>query len=304
MPGKGRGGTGRPICFLHKQSRAAILGSMGFAQEVLERVAAPAGSALPLPRALLVFAHPDDEILAVGGRLERFVASRLLCVTDGAPRDGEDARMHGCATGAEYARARRGELEAALRVAGFPLERSEPLCIAGEPIADKQALNHLVPLVRALSGRMQADRPEAVLTHPYEGGHPDHDSCAFAVHAAVRLLGSAAPVVLEAPSYFAGDGGAFTTGRFLPGSSTLTISTPLAPEEQARKRERRACFRTQGELLERFPLAYELFRIAPAYDFAQPPHPGLLLYEGWGWNLDGAQWRAAAAQALRELGLA
>ncbi len=276
---------------------------MDEAQQVLERVAAPAGSALRLPRALLVFAHPDDEVLAVGGRLERFAESRMLCVTDGAPRDGEDARLHGFATTADYARTRRAELAAALALARFPLERSQPLLLEGKQIPDKEAVQHLPALARALAALVEEWRPEAIMTHPYEGGHPDHDSCAFAVHTAVRLLAHPAPVLLEAPSYFAGEDGGFTTGRFLPGASPPITFCPLSPEEQARKRERRACFQTQSELLERFPLEYELYRIAPAYDFAAPPHTGPLLYEGWGWGLDGTQWREAATQALRELSL-
>ena len=51
----------------------------------------------------------------------------------------------------------------------------------------------------------------AVLTHPYEGGHPDHDSVAFCVRAAVRLLarggGGDAPEVAEMAFYHRRAGG-------------------------------------------------------------------------------------------------
>ena len=50
-----------------------------------------------MPRVLGVFAHPDDDILAVGGRLESLVGSQFLCVTDGTPLDGKDAHAHGFA---------------------------------------------------------------------------------------------------------------------------------------------------------------------------------------------------------------
>ncbi len=279
------------------------------AETILERVTASAGAELPLPRALLVFAHPDDEVLAVGARLDRFRESRLLCVTDGAPRDGEDARLHGLRGVAEYRAVRRAELEAALRASSFPVDRSVPLRIRladglEEQLADKEAMQHLPALVRALIREIDAIEPEAVLTHPYEGGHPDHDSCAFAVHAAVRLSRHA-PVVIEAPSYFAGPNG-FTTGQFLPGTQSPVppVRHELLPEEQMRKRERRACFVTQRELLDRFPLEYELYRVAPNYDFTQPPHAGELLYEGWGWGVRGAHFREFAAATLGELGLA
>jgi hypothetical protein len=63
----------------------------GTVARTFEETLAPASSTLPLPRALVVFAHPDDEVIALGARLERFRESRFICVTDGAPRDGADA---------------------------------------------------------------------------------------------------------------------------------------------------------------------------------------------------------------------
>ncbi len=268
----------------------------------LARIAAPAGSALPLPRALLVFAHPDDEVLAVGARLERFSASRLLCVTDGAPRDGEDARAQGFPSLDAYRAARRAELEAALALAGLP-----PSCAAtlgdgnSAAIPDKEAALHLVSLAHALLREIETFQPEAVLTHPYEGGHPDHDSCAFAVHAAVRLS-ALPPAIAEAPFYHAGPDG-METGRFLPAPSE-TVVRELSPEESERKRARLACFGSQASILANFQTERELYRLAPRYDFTRPPHPGALLYEGWGWPITGERFRALASEALRELGLA
>ena len=43
-----------------------------------------------------------------------------------------------------------------------------------------------------------------VLTHAYEGGHPDHDAVAFAVHRAARRTSAA---VVEMPFYHAGPDG-------------------------------------------------------------------------------------------------
>ncbi|MEO5568891.1 MAG: hypothetical protein ABIR92_10385, partial [Gemmatimonadaceae bacterium] len=57
-----------------------------------------------------------------------------------------------------------------------------------------------------------------MLTHPYEGGHSDHDSTAFAVHLATGMLlreGRRAPIILELTSYH-NYGGARRLFSFLP----------------------------------------------------------------------------------------
>ena len=269
---------------------------------MLARVAAPNDAPLPLPQALVVFAHPDDEVLALGARLERYRESVLVCVTDGAPADGKDARSHGFATLEHYRKARRQELENALALAGLPAGNAQSLLLeeGTQAVQDKTAMFHLPALARAVAQQMERLSPEAVLTHPYEGGHPDHDSCAFAVHMAVRLLSpSQAPIIIEAPSYHAGEHG-MVTGRFMP-PETPMIVRELSSEEQARKRARLACFRSQQSILANFGVAQESFRLAPAYDFTQPPHSGPLLYEGFGWNITGAAFRRLAGEAVASL---
>ena len=57
---------------------------------------------------MIVAAHPDDETLGIGSLLCLLDEALLVHVTDGAPRDGADARVHGFATCAEYADAARG----------------------------------------------------------------------------------------------------------------------------------------------------------------------------------------------------
>jgi hypothetical protein len=54
------------------------------------------------------------------------------------------------------------------------------------------------------SGALRLIKPDIVFTHPYEGGHPDHDFTAFAVHAACRLTKSTKSVIAEFASYNAG----------------------------------------------------------------------------------------------------
>ena len=137
-----------------------------------------------------------------------------------------------------------------------------------------------------------------VLTHPYEGGHPDHDSTAFAVHAACALTPSP-PAIYEFTSYHAREG-CLEAGRFLPGGDEgETIA--MCPEERARKLRMVECFASQLHFLRQFPMDAERFRRAPVYDFGQAPHVGALLYEIFGWSITGAEWRRAAAEAAGEL---
>src|SRR4051794_18761189 len=130
-------------------------------------------------RALIVMAHPDDETLGLGAQLYRFRDALLLHLTDGSPRDGHDARQHGFTCAGDYAAERRRELIEAL-VAGD----ARQLRTAELGIPDKQAFLDLAGLCRRIEAWLNRERPAAVFTHAYEGGHPDHDAAAFAVHAA------------------------------------------------------------------------------------------------------------------------
>ncbi|HEV2326000.1 MAG TPA: PIG-L family deacetylase [Terracidiphilus sp.] len=268
---------------------------------LLDRISASARSQLPLPRILLVTAHPDDEVIAVGARLERFRDSRMICVTDGSPRDGVDARAKGFRSLQDYAAARRAELEAAICQAGLDPDRilrRIDLGPGATPIADQESVWRLAELTLALTAELRSFRPEAILTHPYEGGHPDHDACAFAAHAAARLVGASCGII-EAPFYHAGGTG-METGRFLPGGPAEVIRT-LSVEERIKKRKRLACFVSQIDTLRPFGVEDERFRWTPAYDFTQPPHPGKLFYENFSWGVTGAHFRAQAASALQQL---
>jgi LmbE family N-acetylglucosaminyl deacetylase len=245
-------------------------------------------------RVMIIVAHPDDETIGLGAQLHRFADALLVHVTDGAPRDGDDARAYGFARIADYATARRAELAAALREGG-----AEGLRRLALDIPDKQAWRDLAGLARRVAGLLRSERPAAIFTHAYEGGHPDHDAAAFAVHAACQLV--AAPPIIEMPFYHRRDG-RLVTGEFLP-ASARGVAIPLRPEDRERKRRMIDRFATQRWLLDQFDNAAERFRRAPAYDFRQPPHPGELHYETLGWGIGGADWRRTAAATWASLGL-
>jgi len=258
------------------------------------------GAAERAPAVMIVAAHPDDEVIGAGAQLPRLKELTIVHTTDGAPRDRRDANAAGYGSWETYASARRGELAAALRLAGVPVAAARTL-----GFADQGASFHLVELTETLAAIVEERRPEVVITHPYEGGHPDHDATALAVHAACALRarrGRRAPALVEMTSYYAGEFG-LVTASFLPRPQIEVTTLMLDAQARARKRELVACFATQRRVLAQFPLEVERFRPAPCYDFGQPPHAGRLYYENFDRGVDGARWRRLARAALARLGL-
>jgi len=255
---------------------------------------------------LLVAAHPDDETIGAGGMLARLRDITVLHITDGAPRNPADSLAAGFQCREDYAAARRRELNAAMQVAGIDAGRLRCL-----NVTDQEASLAMAYITMRLLYLMRELRPGAVLTHAYEGGHPDHDAAAFAVRAACARA-PAPPDVFEFPSYHAaaqvwaaGSSEArpvrMETGHFLAGTDQ---GETYVLNEAARERKRRMleCFPTQREMLRHFELNEERFRPAPAYDFTAAPHAGTLLYESFGWGITGDRWRLLAAKALKTLG--
>lgn len=270
---------------------------MSPAQRLLLRLG---GGESAAPRTMLVGAHPDDETVGAGSRLDRLSEARFVCVTDGAPRSGDDAARHGLSVD-QYAQRRRAELEAALALCGVAPAQ---LTMLGCP--DQQAALELAPLARRLADLIVEERIEALVTHPYEGGHPDHDATAFIVHAATALAarrGVAAEIV-EWTSYHRTPEGALTN-EFLPAPEVdgHTVAFALFPKERERKQSILACHASQRETLAHLPMDVERYRPAPRYDFARAPHHWTLHYEQYPWGMTGERFRQLAGQALAELGL-
>src|SRR4051794_18896130 len=247
----------------------------------------------------MVVAHPDDEAIGAGAQLPRLNGVTVIHVTDGAPRNSRDAERHGFATAAEYAFARTRELERVMMLAGVPV--ADRFCLG---LADQEAALHLARVARALIRLFVERATEIVLTHAYEGGHPDHDAAAFAARAAVELLRRDGRdiAIVEMPFYRA-DGEGWAVQRFAPAPAVGETVLALDERDRALKRQMFAAHRTQAEMLALFDPDTERFRIAPAYDFAILPNGGHMHYERHDWGMTGPRWLHLAEAASRELGL-
>jgi LmbE family N-acetylglucosaminyl deacetylase len=218
-----------------------------------------------------------------------------------------------------YGLHRRKEAESALALANIPADHLQCLCFV-----EQEASMNLVAITSILAEAFAAAAPDALLTHAYEGGHPDHDATAFAVHAACDLLwqaGRECPAILEMSSYH-NNGGTILTSHFIPhqmdgGSLSrrqrsaedyLAIDASakqmtLTAHQRRLKQRMFDRFASQRAVLSQFPIEREFFRPGRRYDFEAPPHPGTLYYEMFDWGLNGRQWRALARAALQELGV-
>ena len=197
-------------------------------------------------------------------------------------------------------RARRAELLSAVSCAGIPADQ----CLSLD-VPDQEALDNLVPITLALLGILAERSPRSVVTHAYEGGHPDHDTVAAAVHFAVTLLresGSPAPELYEFAGYnFYGGWRRYL--RFVPDATGFASARTVVLDEAQRAQKRRmfACHSSQQRVLRSFSISVERHRRSLGYDFLLPPHSGLLLYERNGIGPSGQTWRRTVQSARKRL---
>lgn len=239
---------------------------------------------------LLIVAHQDDEVLGAGAQFQSFGQLSVLHVTDGAGFMPE-ARAKGFPTLQAYAATRTREMRSAVATAGVEgtFHSLGIRCL--------EASFHLRALVSHLVRAINGIGPDIILTHAYEGGHPDHDAVAFGVQHAVRQV-TWSPPVWEFTGYHR-EGAATVRGAFLPNGAT-PLRLALTETQCDLKRRMLDRFVSQQDVVAQFPLEAETFRPAPDYDFSHPPHIRPLGYELEGWGMPASLWLTAAREAMKD----
>ena len=245
---------------------------------------------------MIFVAHPDDETIGIGGRISCFEALTLVHATNGAPGWPGWIQKTGFDSAEAYSAARFSELDQALHILG-----AHPVGHLRFNYTDGELVQNLVELTERL--QVQLRGVSAVITHAYEGGHPDHDACAFAVQYATRRLldsGVKSPQRIEFTSYVSLKK-RFHAGSFWPDQNTPGHIVRLIRNQRRLKKGAIKAFRTQKSVLKSFSVRREMYREAPHYDFRNPAPPGVWLYDTFGWPITGSDWLRYAGRALEQL---
>lgn len=243
-----------------------------------------------LNKTLIVVAHPDDEVIAFGAVMQRMQDAVVVFTTDGAPRDDYFWKDYGSREA--YAQVRREEARSALNVVG-----ARPIFLADlvpGGLVDQELFRALPEALQGLEKVMVDERPDAVLTLAYEGGHPDHDSACFISSTCAQSLGLP---VWESPLYFRDENGAGVTQKFIKHNGH-EIVTEVEGEALAKKIEMFHTYVSQKLVLDGFRPELEKFRPMAQYDFTRRPAPWKLNYEIWQWKMSGEEVAAAFADVL------
>jgi LmbE family N-acetylglucosaminyl deacetylase len=236
----------------------------------------------------VLVAHPDDEAVGCCGLLQRMSDPIIVFATDGAPRSDHFWKSYGSRE--KYASVRAQESEQALNAIG--VTHFHALC-EDSPIADQELFVDLQRAYQALGALIEAEMPEALLSHSYEGGHPDHDVCSFL--AAVAGSRYELPV-WEMPLYHRA-GGQVYRQEFIAADKQSLIE--LSREELSHKREMYAAYKSQASVLADFMAPVERFRRMHRYDFGRAAHAGVLNYEAWQWPIKSSDLCRAFSEFLQ-----
>lgn len=226
-------------------------------------------------RHLIVVAHPDDETISASLLLSTLPRVRVVQLTTGVMDGGMSAD------------AREAERAAAWTAAqwAMPIERLD--------VPARAAHLHLDRLESAL--RLALEGADVVWTHPYEGGHLDHDTAARLVQEILTPV-PCAPTRMEFASYHAKPETGDCFGDFWPDVQHEAWPAVLDESDWARKQAALAAYSSQAHILRKFRQPrIEVYRRAPHYNFVLPPPLPIWRWERRGYQPAMRAWREAFA---------
>lgn len=236
-----------------------------------------------LGRTLILVSHADDETMAAGALMQRTREPVVVFATDGAPRDQFFWEKYGSRDA--YSDVRRQEARAAMAIAGVPSVHFLADPADRSRFVDQHLFLWIPQALDKLDAIVASARPDAVLTHAYEGGHPDHDTCSFIGTVLARR--HQLPL-WEFPLYHRSTDGVLVRQEFMVPVGTEVLLDITLAELEVKKRMLDA-HASQSLTLSEFSPAIERFRPMLDYDFSRPPHVGTLNYEAWQWSVTGSQ---------------
>lgn len=233
-------------------------------------------------RILVIVAHQDDET-ACSILLQRAREAQVVFATDGAPASEFFWGRYGSRD--KYAAVRRTEALQALGVIGIEHAIFLQDGDSGVTFHDQELYLSLPSATRALAELAGQFKPDALVTPAYEGGHPDHDACSFLASAVGHSLSIP---TWEMPLYNRSPNGTLVHQQFRIPLDGEIVFYPTELELR-RRDEMLSKYVSQPDASQFVSAQVERFRPQPSYDYSQPPHPGPLNYEAWGWLMTGTE---------------
>jgi N-acetyl-1-D-myo-inositol-2-amino-2-deoxy-alpha-D-glucopyranoside deacetylase len=151
---------------------------------------------------LAVHAHPDDEVICMGGTFARYAAeglhTALVCCTRGEEGRILDPTLDPAEARPRLGAIREGELRAACRILGIAKLHMLGYHDSGLPAnANPHSFVHADPAEAAerLAALVRALRPHVVATYDEHGGygHPDHAMAHRVTHLAIARAAQSGP---------------------------------------------------------------------------------------------------------------
>lgn len=233
------------------------------------------GPVLPRHNVLALVAHPDDESVGLGFYLQESSRTSLVFLTSGEA----SASIASYIANGGYSYLREREVTTALS----QISNIEFLRFARIP--DKQLYNNLQDAVRIVAETVRVRQSTALITHAFEGGHPDHDCCSFIAN---RVAMKADLPVWEFPEY-SGPPRNLVQCFADADPSEVAFIRPR-PGQVAMKQQLFRCYRSQKNVLSMFdPQRPELFRRQPSQNYYAPTWSTYFSNPGYSSDVVGAQ---------------